>query len=61
MILRKREIIIRTLNNLFCEGLPQKILQEAFEGNLVEQNIEDEPASILFKKSKLSVSDAKLN
>lgn len=58
--IEKRFEVVDALEQAFDEGLEkakqlkQSILKKAFEGKLVPQNLNDEPASILLEKIKLA-------
>ena len=51
--LEQEEEKLLALDKNFMENLPKSILQYAVEGKLVNQDIHDEPASILYEKIKV--------
>ena len=48
--LEQEEEKLLSLDKYFADNLPKSILQYAVEGKLVQQDIQDEPASILYDK-----------
>ena len=48
--LEQEEEKLLSLDKHFADNLPKSILQHAVEGKLVQQDIQDEPASILYDK-----------
>ena len=53
----KAETELTALNNNFPEQIKKSILQYAIQGKLVEQDPNDEPASVLLKKIKAEKAD----